>query len=207
MSRTTQIRSTQQSSSSRRAHRALAGAALVVLTAGGLAACGSKVPTKADSGDSSAVTSTSTTLAPTVTTTADPNGGNNSGGNTSGGNTSGGNTSGGNTSGGNTSGGTGTAPTIVSFTTPESIDCHNGNFQQFSASWTTQGATKVTISIDGPGIYNTYGPNDEASLPFNCSTSHTFLLTAFGPDGATSTKQITLQPRNAQPSGDDSATS
>lgn len=90
------------------------------------------------------------------------------------------------------------APTIVSFTTPESIDCHNGNFQQFSANWETTNATKVTISIDGPGVYGSYGPSGTTDLPFNCSSSHTFLLTAYGADNAKVTKQVTLQPRNVQ---------
>jgi len=95
----------------------------------------------------------------------------------------------------------GPAPVIYSFTTPDNIDCHNGNFQNFSASWTTQNAVKTTISIDGPGLYKTYGPNDNDSLPFNCSSSHSFTLTAFGADGRTVTKSITLQPRNVQSQG------
>jgi hypothetical protein len=95
-------------------------------------------------------------------------------------------------------------PVITSFSTPENIDCHNGMFQNFTASWSTQHATKVTISIDGPGVYNTYGPSGDASLPFNCSSSHSFLLTAYGAGGHTVTKSITLQPRNVQmPSGDE----
>lgn len=93
-------------------------------------------------------------------------------------------------------------PVIVSFTTPESIDCHNGNFQQFTASWNVTGATEVTISIDGPGIYDTYPPVHEVSLPFTCPESHTFLLTAKGADGQTTTKQITLHSRNAQTQSD-----
>jgi hypothetical protein len=97
------------------------------------------------------------------------------------------------------------APVITSFTTPESIDCHNGDFQTFSASWTTTNATKTMISIDGPGGYKTYGPNASDSLPFNCSSAHTFLLTATGHDGTTVTRSITLQPRNVQTpdAGDD----
>jgi hypothetical protein len=94
---------------------------------------------------------------------------------------------------------TGPAPTITSFHTPDNIDCHNGNFQTFSASWTTTNATKTTISIDGPGLYKTYGPNADESLPFNCSSAHSFTLTAFGANGKTATKTITLQPRNVQP--------
>lgn len=97
------------------------------------------------------------------------------------------------------------APVILSFHTPENIDCHNGNFQTFSASWTTKNAVKTTISIDGPGIYKTYPANADESLPFNCSSPHTFLLTAFGSDGTTVSRSITLQPRNVQTpsSGDD----
>ena len=99
------------------------------------------------------------------------------------------------------------APVINSFSTPENIDCHNGNLQNFTASWTTSNAVKVTISIDGPGVYNTYGPNGDASLPFNCSSSHTFLLTAFNSAGATATRSVTLQPRNVQtPTSDDDST-
>jgi hypothetical protein len=96
------------------------------------------------------------------------------------------------------------APVITSFQTPENIDCHNGDFQTFSASWTTTNATKTMISIDGPGGYKTYGPNDSDSLPFSCSSAHTFLLTAYGHDGSTVTRSITLQPRNVQaPSTDE----
>lgn len=130
--------------------------------------------------------------ATTSTTVADA-------GSTSGGSSSGGSSSGGSSSGGSSSGGSSTSkPVIDSFTTPESIDCHNGNLQNFTAKWSTTNATKVTISIDGPGVYDTYGPSGEASLPFNCSSSHTFLLTAYSADGSTTTQQVTLQPRNVQ---------
>lgn len=89
-------------------------------------------------------------------------------------------------------------PAITSFTTPENIDCHNGNFQQFTASWTTTNATKVSISIDGPGVYKYYPANGSDSLPFSCDTPHSFLLTAYGADGSTVSTSITLQPRNVQ---------
>jgi hypothetical protein len=36
------------------------------------------------------------------------------------------------------------------------------------------------------------------SLPFNCSSAHTFMLTAYGSGGKTATRSITLQPRNVQ---------
>ena len=48
-------------------------------------------------------------------------------------------------------------------------------------------------------MYQTYGPSADASLPFNCSSAHTFVLTAHGQNGKTVTKAITLQPRNVQP--------
>ena len=95
------------------------------------------------------------------------------------------------------------APVINSFDTPDSIDCHNDNSPMFTATWSTTNATKVTISIDGGGVYNTYAANGEASLPFNCSSSHTFLLTAFGEDGKTATRSVTLQPRNVQGSNEE----
>ena len=95
------------------------------------------------------------------------------------------------------------APTIDSFWTPENIDCHNGDFQMFTASWETTNAVSVTISIDGPGIYDTYPADHETSLPFNCSSPHTFLLTAHGSDGQTTSQTITLHPRNVQTPNED----
>jgi hypothetical protein len=94
---------------------------------------------------------------------------------------------------------TGPTPTIVTFHTPDTIDCHNTDSPMFSASWTTTNATKTTISIDGPGIYKTYGANADESLPFNCSSSHSFTLTAFGAGGKTVTRKITLKPVNVRP--------
>jgi hypothetical protein len=94
-------------------------------------------------------------------------------------------------------------PVIDSFDTPEDIDCHNGDVQSFTASWTTTNATHVTISIDGPGIYDEYGPDGEADLPFSCSSSHSFLLTAYNGDGASVTRHVVLEPRNVQGADDE----
>ena len=75
-------------------------------------------------------------------------------------------------------------PVIVSFTaSPSPADC-KGPFIQLS--WTTQNATGVSVSIDGPGVYDSYGPDGSAQVPFACSeASHTYTLTATGPDGST----------------------
>jgi hypothetical protein len=94
-------------------------------------------------------------------------------------------------------------PVIDSFDTPENIDCHNGNSQTFTASWTTTNATEVVISIDGAGPFDTFEPNASTSLPFDCSSSHTFLLTARSADGQETWASVTLDPRNVQvPAGD-----
>jgi hypothetical protein len=162
--------------------RVVVAAVLALVVGSLLVAC-------SDDDDGATVDADSTTT--TVAATTVTQGGSGSGG-------------GGQSSGqsGGQSGGTqapsGPTPVINSFETPDSIDCHNDNFQMFTASWTTTNATKTTISIDGQGVYKTYGANDEASLPFNCSSSHTFLLTAYGSGGKTATRSVTLQPRNVQ---------
>jgi len=159
---------------------------LVVATAVLAAGC--------SSGDGSSAKSTTTTVSKVTSSTVATGTGGSSGNS--------GSSSGQGSTG--TAAPSGPAPTINSFVTPDNIDCHNGNSQNFSASWTTTNAVKTTISIDGPGVYKTYGANGSDSLPFNCSSSHTFLLTAYGQDGRTATKSITLQPRNVQTTTTDS---
>ena len=192
---------TTSSNTIRRSLRALALALGLTLTVG-LAACGNdNLAERSASPDRPTTTSVPTGDVPTPAAASDvrvkpPVAGTNGSG-TNGGGTNGGGTNGSGTNGGGT---VAPKPVITAFNAPENIDCHNGNFQQFSASWTTKNATKVTISIDGPGIYDEYPANGDTSLPFNCSTSHTFLLTAYGTNGAKATRTITLEPRNAQPS-------
>ena len=124
--------------------------------------------------------------------------------------TGGGSTGGGN--GGGTGGGapkppappapkppTSPAPAVTSVNAPSSIDCHNGNSQGFSISWTSANATKTTLAVDGPGIYATYGPSGSQQLTFDCHSAHTYTIVAFSADGRTASKTITLQPRNVQP--------
>jgi hypothetical protein len=178
----------------RRARRTLAAGALALLAGASMVAC----TTRGTNLESTAASTTTVATQEPTTTVAEPTPG---GGNQGGGNQSGG----GNQGGGNQGGGQTTttvapapAPTITSFETPENIDCHNGNFQEFTASWTTTNAVDVTISIDGPGAYASYPANGSTSLPFNCSSSHTFLLTANGHGGQVATRTVTLDPRNVQ---------
>jgi hypothetical protein len=157
----------------------VAGGSALVLAIG-LAACGS-------SDDSSKATDTTTTS--TTAPSQSSSGGQSSSGQSS---------SGGQSSGQGSGTPAGPPPTVVSFTTPDSIDCHNGNQQNFSASWQTTNATKVTIASDG-AVVGTYAANGDTSLPFDCSSSHTFVLTAYSSDGQTASRSVTLEPRNVVP--------
>jgi hypothetical protein len=52
-------------------------------------------------------------------------------------------------------------------------------------AWSVSGASKVTISVDGPGVYGTYDATGDLTLSFGCDKSttmstHTYLLTVVG---------------------------
>lgn len=177
----------------RRFRSAVVAGAIGLLACGSLAACGASSPaTKATGTTTSTAATNPTTTANAKGTTVVPNNTGNNGSQGNGG-SSGGNTTPGGGSGGSTST---TEPKITGFTTPETFDCAPGGSENFTLSWTTKNATKVTISIDGPGIWDTYEPNGSASVPFSCGGTHTYLLTVFGTDGTTVTKQVTIEPRN-----------
>jgi hypothetical protein len=59
--------------------------------------------------------------------------------------------------------------------------------------WTTSGATKVTLAIDGPGIFGTYANGTHDSLfPLACDGhSHSYTLTATAPN-AKATSSISV---------------
>jgi hypothetical protein len=96
-------------------------------------------------------------------------------------------------------------PKIVSFTVTQQPACPakgpaptvNYPGQNVILSWKVTGATKVALSVDGPGIYrDTYKPEDMEELGFGCDTSqaqskHTYLLTATG-NGGTATQSLTV---------------
>jgi hypothetical protein len=101
-------------------------------------------------------------------------------------------------SGGGGGGPTGPQPSIVSFDTlsgNDDVDCHNGNSQNFTATWDTTDAVRVAITSGGDNL----PPDGETSLPFEClSAPHTYTLTAYGSGGHTSTRSLTLPARNVQ---------
>ena len=86
-----------------------------------------------------------------------------------------------------------TVPVINNFTVPATVDCTVPlPVPQASVSWNASNATEVDISIDGPGVYQTYpGGSGADALPFSCPGPHTYLLTARGP-GGTATKSVTV---------------
>ena len=60
-------------------------------------------------------------------------------------------------------------------------------------SWNAPGATSVSLSIDGPGVYDTYpGATGSVTVNYPCDFQghgqHTYLLTAKAADGQTATK-------------------
>lgn len=95
-------------------------------------------------------------------------------------------------------------PAISYFRVATKPACPSGTDQttfpgtDVTLEWKVTGADKATISVDGPGIYDTYGVKDSVTLNFPCSgdpgsyQSHKYLLTAIGPDG-TKTRTITVK--------------
>ena len=56
-------------------------------------------------------------------------------------------------------------------------------------SWSTENATRTTISIDGAAQPGSFGESATQDLPFPCDgSSHTYLLTAFGANDRTVTE-------------------
>lgn len=95
-------------------------------------------------------------------------------------------------------------PVIVNFRMATKPSCPSGTDQvQYQGQpvvlkWKVTGADKTTLSVDGPGVYDEYATEDSVTLSFPCNgepgtyQTHTYTLTAIGPDGATSRK-LTLQ--------------
>jgi len=90
------------------------------------------------------------------------------------------------------------APVITGFTaTPSPFPCTAPNGGQVTLTWSTTNASGVTVSIDGPGVFASYGPQGQQQVPFaGCSGSHSYLLTAKGANNQQAQQTIVVQ---AQP--------
>ncbi|GAA3743458.1 hypothetical protein GCM10022225_28770 [Plantactinospora mayteni] len=107
----------------------------------------------------------------------------------------GGNTGGNNTGGNNNSGTTEkkpTGPTIVYYRIKQKPQCDQGtNVNRIPGipvilEWKVTGTDKITLSVDGPGIYNTYPAVGTATIDFPCAgipgeyVKHTYQLRTVG---------------------------
>jgi hypothetical protein len=86
------------------------------------------------------------------------------------------------------------APKIVSFKGPDTVDCSGGFDGSITLTWLIDNADGATISIDGPGIYQSYpGAQRSERFPFSCgNVQHTYTLTTFGGEGKAATKTLTI---------------
>lgn len=92
-----------------------------------------------------------------------------------------------------------TNPRIVSFDTPNQEDCTNATAGSVHLEWSIRNATGVTISIDGPGIYDSYaGLTGSVDLPYGCDFNvlqHTYTLTTVGGTGPAASVTRTIKTR------------
>jgi hypothetical protein len=86
------------------------------------------------------------------------------------------------------------APKIVTFKGPATVDCSVPFDGTITLTWTIDNADGATISIDGPGIYQSYpGAQRSEPFPFSCgNVQHTYTLTTYGGEGKPATKTLTI---------------
>lgn len=87
------------------------------------------------------------------------------------------------------------APSILSFEGPKTVDCNAGSFDGFiTLTWEVSDADSTTLSIDGPGVYNSYpGVAGSDDVPFSCGNGqHTYTLTTVGGSGEPASKTLTI---------------
>ena len=94
-------------------------------------------------------------------------------------------------------------PVIVYFRIKQRPECPKGtNVAPIPAvdlvvEWQVTGADQVTLSVDGPGVYKSYGPQGTETFYWSCggkpgtTVSHTYLLRAVTPSGAEAKKTLT----------------
>ncbi|HEY0696799.1 MAG TPA: hypothetical protein VGD43_03210 [Micromonospora sp.] len=94
-----------------------------------------------------------------------------------------------------------TGPTLVYFRVKQKPQCPQGTSKYpvpavpLVIEWKVTGTDQVTLSVDGPGVYNTYGAQGTESFTFSCggpvgsTEKHTYLIKAEH-DGVTRSKTI-----------------
>lgn len=89
------------------------------------------------------------------------------------------------------------APVITAFTaTPSPFPCTPPNGGQITLTWSTNNSNGVNVSIDGPGVFGSYGAQGQQQVPFaSCNNPHTYTLTAKGNGGQQVQQTITVQPQ------------
>jgi hypothetical protein len=94
-------------------------------------------------------------------------------------------------------------PRIVTYRIKQRPQCPQGTSEfpvegtPVILEWKVTGVDKVTISVDGPGIYGTYPAEGSETFTFSCggaspgeTVKHTYLLKTVG-GGSTKSKQLT----------------
>jgi hypothetical protein len=158
----------------------------------------SDVSSKASTTTSStSSTSTTTTTVPPTTappsTAANPSGGGGGSGGTTATTTGGGGTP--------STTAASTGPVITSYTSSTTqIACPAPDVSTslppptVTLYWQTKNTTGVDISIDGPGVYGSYGPSGQQTFNIGCDgNTHTYMLTAKGTNGQTVSQTISVQ--------------
>jgi actin-like ATPase involved in cell morphogenesis len=93
-------------------------------------------------------------------------------------------------------------PTVTNVDAPESLLCDearaNGN--QVEVRWETTNAASVSVSIDGPGPFETgLPPNGSLMIPASCDDIQTVIVTPFDSDGDAGTTQTVTITIGADP--------
>jgi 2-polyprenyl-6-methoxyphenol hydroxylase-like FAD-dependent oxidoreductase len=91
---------------------------------------------------------------------------------------------------------------VLEFGFPQTVDCSDAGASSVSLSWRAADAARIEISIDGPGIYQSYEPEDSpVSVPFACDgRRHVYQIVAVGADGRRSAaRQATIRPKPVAP--------
>jgi hypothetical protein len=92
-----------------------------------------------------------------------------------------------------------TDPVIVVWETPKQEDCTGASAGSIHVRWQVRRADGVSVSIDGPGIYDSYaGLTGEIDLPYGCSNAvleHTYTLRTVGGTGPADVLTRTVKTR------------